>query len=96
MFFQTTENPTVYLPNDSNLGILRNVSRVKLPKAIPNDAHLFQNSKTPRFSKTARPRRQFLKKISRQDPNEVKRTKEVPPLTFQMPQMSRLWDLAPK
>ena len=94
MFFQTTENPTVYLPNDPNLGILRNVSRVKLPKAIPNDAHLFQNSKTPRFSKTARPRSQFLKKISRQDPNEVKRTKEVPPLTFQMPQMSWLWDLA--
>ena len=26
MFFQTTENPTVYLPNDPNLMILRNVS----------------------------------------------------------------------
>ena len=50
MFFQTTENPTVYFPidiNDPNLGILRNVSRVKLPKAIPNDACLFQNSKNP-------------------------------------------------
>ena len=83
MFFQTTENPTVYFPNDindPNLGILRNVSRVKLPKAIPNDARLFQNSKTPRFSKTARARSQFLKKISRQDPNDMKRTKEVPPL----------------
>ena len=28
MFFQTTENPTVYLPNDPNLVILRNVSWV--------------------------------------------------------------------
>ena len=36
-------------------------------------------NQTPRFSKTARPRSQFLKKISCQDPNEVKRTKEVPP-----------------
>ena len=28
MFLQTTENPTVYLPNDPNLGIMRNVSWV--------------------------------------------------------------------
>ena len=84
--FQTTENPTVYLPNDPNLGILRNVSRVKLPKAIPNDAD-FVSKQLPNHGVSFSKR--YPVKIQMKWSGQTKSHH----LYFKCPKWADLWDL---